>query len=31
MGYPFSTIDQLLQDFLEDVQRAKMGRKEGRK
>jgi hypothetical protein len=29
-GYAFSTVDQLLKDFLADVQRAKMGRKEGR-
>lgn len=29
--YTFSTIEQLLADFLADVQRAKAGRKEGRK
>jgi hypothetical protein len=29
--YTFSTIDQLLADFLADVQRAKAGRKEGKK
>ena len=30
IAYTFSTIDQLLMDFLADVQRAKLGRKEGR-
>ena len=29
--YTFSTVDQLLADFLADVQRAKAGRKEERK
>lgn len=31
IAYTFSTIDQLLMDFLMDVQRAKAGRKEERK
>lgn len=30
LGYAFSTVDQLLKDFLADVQRVKMGRREGR-
>ncbi len=30
IAYTFSTIDQLLMDFLADVQHAKLGRKEGR-
>ncbi len=30
IAYTFSTIDQLLVDFLAAVKRAKMGRKEGR-
>jgi hypothetical protein len=29
--YPFATIDQLLGDFLADVQRAKVRRREGRR
>jgi uncharacterized protein DUF6516 len=31
IAYTFSTINHLLMDFLEDIQRAKVGRKEGRK
>lgn len=31
IAYTFSTIDQLLMDFLADVQRAKAGRKKERK
>ena len=31
IAYPFATIDQLLVDFLADVQRAKVRRREGRR
>lgn len=31
IGYTFTTMDQLLKDFLAEVQRTKMERKEGRK
>ncbi len=31
IAYTFSTIDQLLMDFLADVHRAKVGRKEARR